>query len=398
MWLWTTVCCIVADDTKWRRSCDRIWQGRSTTKNHIYWAHGCQDEPTYTAATSAACQRDPSAAVWDMRLRPKECASANSRNSISQHCLTAGQASWRMGTSPRTKTLLLAGPTLRRGWSGWHNRGSGNKYGSSRWQLTREGDGCAGVAGLNHTFGETIFPWRDKLSKQGLAFKPLPSTFIWWLLWMIQGPIPKSYKEKTKAAMELFVLCNQFWYLCTSCLTNGRKCNGEAATSAGYFAPTTSATTSSGSHLSHIQQILPMQLRLSPVNQLHIVFAAPTSASSSLAVWFELFIWSQVRKVCQQSGEKCDTMILSCYEYRFTCIDRAQQERRPYKRVLSWSSWHLEPDCHSAGNYPICFGFKHRNKTKNISAFDTLFMWLLFLGQLVSETNAMQIPQWPHKK
>ena len=33
MWLWTTVCCIVADDTKWRRSCDRIWQGRSTTKN-----------------------------------------------------------------------------------------------------------------------------------------------------------------------------------------------------------------------------------------------------------------------------------------------------------------------------------------------------------------------------
>ena len=198
MWLWTTVCCIVADDTKWRRSCDRIWQGRSTTKNHIYWAHGCQDEPTYTAATSAACQRDPSAAVWDMRLRPKECASANSRNSISQHCLTAGQASWRMGTSPRTKTLLLAGPTLRRGWSGWHNRGSGNKYGSSRWQLTREGDGCAGVAGLNHTFGETIFPWRDKLSKQGLAFKPLPSTFIWWLLWMIQGPIPKAIRRKLK--------------------------------------------------------------------------------------------------------------------------------------------------------------------------------------------------------
>ena len=80
---------------------------------------------------------------------------------------------------------------------------------------------------------------------------------------MIQGPIPKSYKEKTKAAMELFVLCNQFWYLCTSCLTNGRKCNGEAATSAGYFAPTTSATSTSGSHQTHIQQILPMQLRLS---------------------------------------------------------------------------------------------------------------------------------------
>ena len=95
---------------------------------------------------------------------------------------------------------------------------------------------------------------------------------------------PKSYKEKTKAAMELFVLCNQFWYLCTSCLTNGRKCNGEAATSAGYFAPTTSATTSSGSHLSHIQQILPMQLRLS-LGQLisfTLVFAAPTSASNCL--------------------------------------------------------------------------------------------------------------------
>ena len=206
---------------------------------------------------------------------------------------------------------------------------------------------------------------------------------------------PKSYKEKTKAAMELFVLCNQFWYLCTSCLTNGRKCNGEAATSAGYFAPTTSA--SSGSHQTSLTHSTDSSHAVAaftwPVNQLHIGFCCTNS--------FELFIWSQVRKVCQQSGEKCDTMILSCYEYRFTCIDRAQQERSPYKWVLSWSSWHLEPcapDCHFAGNYPTCFGFKHRNKTKNISAYDTLFMWLLFLGQLVSETNTMQIPQWPHKK
>ena len=85
---------------------------------------------------------------------------------------------------------------------------------------------------------------------------------------------PKSYKEKTKAAMELFVLCNQFWYLCTSCLTNGRKCNGEAATSAGYFAPTTSA--SSGSHQTSLTHSTDSSHAVAaftwPVNQLHIGF------------------------------------------------------------------------------------------------------------------------------
>ena len=94
-------------------------------------------------------------------------------------------------------------------------------------------------------------------------------------------------------------LFNQFWYL-RSCLTTGRKGSVTVkqppapAISLPPTAPAPAlalvALAALHQMLSHIQHILPMQLRLSPGQLISFtlaLFAKPTSVSS-LAIWFRV--------------------------------------------------------------------------------------------------------------
>ena len=109
-------------------------------------------------------------------------------------------------------------------------------------------------------------------------------------------------------------LFNQFWYL-RSCLTTGRKGSVTVkqppapAISLPPPAPALALVALAALHqmLSHIQHILPMQLRLSPGQLISFtlaLFAKPTSVSS-LAIWFrvvyEAKYWNHVSRLDKQN-------------------------------------------------------------------------------------------------
>ena len=114
------VCCIVADDTKWRRSCNHIWQGvdhKKTTStermcvilNHrsdiVYISKKCNMliRPKTQGYHRQTAQCSGLRHEVDQRGKNAQgLRSANSRNSECHDCNTEQVREW----SPLTKTLL----------------------------------------------------------------------------------------------------------------------------------------------------------------------------------------------------------------------------------------------------------------------------------------------------